>query len=1275
MSENEEETPTITLKKKKTRLKRPINEEEQDELNQENNKEDTDNEKPKKKKRSKTTVKKKKKKNNLEKDSDNDEENKTIKKRKKKKKKKEENISDNDNISEENNIDEEKSTKKRKKKKKKKKRKKVDNDEEENNNNEEDNNNEDNINEENNIEEDNNEENINNIDDEKITKKRKKKKKKKKAINNEEEDNLDEDNNDNGVNDEDIGEKKKKKKKKKRKRKAEEDDNDNNDEDEDNINKEELENNEENENEEMTKTLKKKKKKKKKKKEKKLSFDNNENILVYNQEEENNNNLFKTKRSKTKVENLMIQSQRPQTAYILKAAKKTFNLNSNIEEKKDQELKEDKAYIKDVIIEYDNYDINWKAIKKQFLKEIENIFNELNIYDTIDIALISTINFTKKEYGNFSINNHHIICPLKNYNNINWAKEPFSLLKDKLYELSSPGNLIEKNNFLDFSNRACNEYEVYDAKINLLKVSGNNIKEKIKPETYSFISKEDYYKLKPTLILFFSINDEKSIILYREILYFLSNYKEDLIFMPIYAPLIQEEKNIYFVMDMLNRYKVYQNDDNFEIYFCMDDALNKRFKYISEDNKRNINNKVIYLDVIDDKLIVRDITDLDNFTFNLIDKNKFINKEKHKSTIRNLINLKENSEEILKDTPLEQTFNCNWILKKAKIYHISKESKKLNLKTTIYNGLTGNTKGEHLYFNEKQKYQNLLNLFENLGNYQLRYNPANFSLSYNQINELIINEMTKCLKMNNKLKNVNYQSIFQTKKIILSIGSQFGIQQFMPIEINSFKLELQVDIDLFEEYETLNIIGSMQGLTLYTYFSNCDYIACYPKLGEIFPNQFTLTDIETFQEINVDINPDGNKPSLLIVFSLAFQNFFASNELSSRFKLIKNKIEKLYKENKVNLYLIYRGEPSNFVERFEQIREEKIFSLCPNLYIKSSSNLKFPLIYQNNDIESTDSQIMAFILDKTNKLVYSGNLEDIHIDKTFDYLIQDDTDEIDEMISYKANNKLIYEDYMEKIKQIIADMKDILDEELNKENNLLYRPFFSISYNAYTNFENETTDNKRFINHNRLRILIKEKHIKIIKNNEKFKRLSNELKKKYDVSTIVVSIECENININPENNCDKCSQGIIIKSEPWYFEEESQKIFCEKCGEDFSKDIKNETFITYFKTNDFKEEVIHEMYSNYIKRSGNINPVLGDKCKICRNKMGEIYYLNMTHFNIDYSESPIIPIDICESCFDEMKNGEPFLNDNIKRLNYEKIGLDYKHMIYRKIFLPLSGEY
>ena len=1235
MSETDEkEEPKIKIKKKKTRLKKNLDEEEQNEINNELNNDNEELEKRKKKKRSKTAFKRKKRKL-IEQDSDkenednneNNEDNEDVqpkkRKKRKRKKKKEQKInsspnSDNDENIENNNMiqinyqeDDEERPKKKRKKRKKKKKKEIEDEENNNNNNSDDNN---------------------------------------------------ENDNDNGENSEKSPEKKKKKRLKKRRRKKKtEEENDN-----DEKNEEEINNNIDN-NEDNNSVKKKKKRKKKQKKENKLSneleIDNIEKVFIYETNAEDKNENLKGENGKNK--------------YTLKSAKKTLLSNPTIDDNLKDELRIPKGdTIQREDLEYDYYDINWKTTKKNFLEEIEKAMNELNIYDTIDIALISTTNLIKKEYGKYIINNHHEIFPIKNYNKINWAKEPFSLLRDKLCKLSSPGNLIEKHKLFDFSIRACNEYEIYDAQIYMLKVSGNDITQKVSPEKYCFIPKEDNDKLRPTLILFFSLNNEQSIILFKEILFFLEDYKEDIIFMPINAPLIQEEKNIYFVMDMLHRYKVYKPGDKFDLYFCNDDSLNKRFKYISNDNKKTITNKIVYLDVINNKLMIRALRDLDNFTFNLINKTKNINKEQHKSIIKNLFKLRNSPDELLKDTPLIEPFNCNWILKKAKIYSISKEDQKLKHKITIYDGLTGSTKGEHLYFQDKQMYINLIKLFKNLGNYQLRFSPVKFSLSSAEKNKLIIDEMNKCLRMNDKLKNVKYQSIFQTQEIILSIGSNFGIKKFLPIESNSFKLELQVDINLFEEFIPLNIIGAMQGLTLYTYFNNCDYIACYPKIGEIFPNELNLTDTESFQEIQVQLNPDGDKPSLLIIFSLALQNFFASNELSSRFKLIKHKLEKIYKEQKLNIYLIYRGEPNNFSERFDQIKDEQIFSLCPKLYIKSSSNLKFPLIYQNNDIESTDSQIMSFILNKENKLVYSGNLEDIHIDKTFESLYNDSTGEIDNVIIYKNNSKLMYDEYININKRIKENIENIIEKELNKEEKLFYRPFFSISYNSYTNFEDDTTDDKKYINHNRLRILIKEKHINIFQNNEEFRKLSNELKKKYNLSTIVVSIECSNININPENNCDKCNKIINIENnEPWYFEEDSQKIFCEKCGEEYSNDIKNESFITYFNTNEYKGEVIQEMYINFLKRNENINPVLGEICKICKNKIGDAYYLNMTHFNIEYSESPIIPIDICENCFNEMKNGDPFLNDAKKRLNYEKFGLDYKFMIYRKIYLPLTGRF
>ena len=534
--------------------------------------------------------------------------------------------------------------------------------------------------------------------------------------------------------------------------------------------------------------------------------------------------------------------------------------------------------------------------------------------------------------------------------------------------------------------------------------------------------------------------------------------------------------------------------------------------------------------------------------------------------------------------------------------------------------------------------------------------------------------MQKAIKSNDKIENITYKGIFQTQKIIMSLGSDFDIKQkFEPIKSKSFKLEVHLNINLFAELNPMNLIGSLYSLTLFSYFNNCDYIACFPKIGETFPNKLNLTDNQTLKDIQISLNPQENKPSLLIIFSLAFQNYFASSELSSRFKLIIKKLSSFYEKEYINIILIYRGEPSLFKQRFEQIKDDPIFDFNFPLYIQSSADMKFPLVFQNNDIESTDSQIMAYILNKNNALVYTGNLEDIELDKTFQQLYDDNTGKIENLLVYKEHANLLYNDFKKMIKSEIKKIEEIIEKEIKKDNILLYRPFFSLSYNTYTNFENDNTDNERYINHIRLRILVKERHENIFTDNKDFKNIITNLKK-YGASTIVTSIPCEDIDFL--YHCENCHQKLLEISEnnPIYYDEESKKIFCENCGEDFSKDIKNDTFVTFFNTSKYNDEVISEMYEIYNKRNVSINPVLGNICKICQNKIGACYFLNLTHFNIDYIESPLTPIDICESCFYTMRKGDPFINEPLKRLNYEKFGLNYKYMIYRKIYIPLTGQ-
>ena len=86
-------------------------------------------------------------------------------------------------------------------------------------------------------------------------------------------------------------------------------------------------------------------------------------------------------------------------------------------------------------------------------------------------------------------------------------------------------------------------------------------------------------------------------------------------------------------------------------------------------------------------------------------------------------------------------------------------------------------------------------------------------------------------------------------------------------------------------------------------------------------------------------------------------------------------------------------------------------------------------------------------------------------------------------------------------------------------------------------------------------------------------------------------------------HCDNWEKNLleINENNPIYYDEESKKFFCENCGEDFSKDIKNITFVTFFNIQKYNDEIISEIYEIYNKRNASINPVLWNICKICQN--------------------------------------------------------------------------
>ena len=1248
----EQNTKTRTLKSKKKKKKRRNGSVENTKEENNNSSENEEEKKPKKKKLRKKKLKdeenEEKEDNDIDSNNDNNEEEEETKKKKlRKKKKKKKNIEEeNENFSE--NEDEEKPKKKKRRKKK--------------------------LKEENNEEKEINDENEEN---EEIQKPKKRKKKIKKNLDDNE--NIDEEEIQNTFS------KKSKSTRKKRKKKSP-----NDDEQEDN--KIEFADQLKNCISENTRNNPLATEENVKKFTNTQKFENFIKKCIKNQLENNDylskTDIHKTKKKKqnndervniraipknrendTTSKSVKHKSNWNNLKSIVKITTKKKNINKNKNNNNEEEVNTNiNTYVKE--------DENWKNILNNFMEEMEK-FEEKRLFKAITFAVVNIYQITKRDYGKFILNKKHKIYPIKKANNINWANAPFKPLKDKLLELSAPNKLINKNNSFDFSNRICIEYEPYTPEFEFFKVEGDDIFEKPPVEKIEF-SPKNMEKITHVLLLY-SFQDENSLILYKEILKFKEENENDFEFLPIYAPLILQKKNAYYVTEMLSKYKIYNKGEKYKLYFTDNEELNKRFKYISDDNKRTITCKIIIINNINDKFIIKNIRKIEDFSLNLISESN-IDQNKYHSLKEQIKNLIKEPKNYLKD--ISEPFNLNWSFKKVKIFGY--EDGKFKINNTFYESIGGSVYlvGE----NQNSEIKNFEKTLKNLGGgFQINYkNNSECLMSFDEQNQLIIDEMNnylKSLKDSSNNNNIFYKRITQKQEIFMNLCPLFKKNQiFSPIENNTFKLEINFDINLFKESIHKSLTGSLYSLTSYIFFQNCDYIACFPLLGNKFYDKLKLKNSKDFLETDLEINSDLDKPSIIVVFSLSSQNYFASIELNSKLKKINKELKKFYEKKSINIYLILRGNETTFKNNIEEINYIPLFKIGYPIYLLENDNNTFPLYYKNNDIESSDSQLMTFVLNKANQIVYMGNLYDVNLEKSFTNLCNEESNEVkfeygvsdikELKMVYKNAFKFDIDTFEKKIEPLVLNIQEILKNSIEiNEDELLYRPFISLVYNTGVDFIKNETDNVKYIYNIRLRILIKQKHYLNLSKNKEFELISTELKKY--TAFVIVNIPCEELTLGKK--CDKCSNN-IEDNDACYYDDEEEKLYCEDCGEKQSKNINNENFLIFIKSTNFDNEIISEMYNNYHNNINEANPSLGDFCKICNKKIEGAYFLNLTHLNIFNEESPLTPLDICEVCFNEIKNGEPFINDPLRRNNYDKIGLSYKHMVYRKIFTPTEGE-
>jgi hypothetical protein len=884
-------------------------------------------------------------------------------------------------------------------------------------------------------------------------------------------------------------------------------------------------------------------------------------------------------------------------------------------------------------------DPKWVETKKLFFQKLKEQIENSDIEDNIDVSITSIISLNKTDYSKYSLNQKFRIQLIKKSNEINWIKNPYSTFKKKISKIPSLNHLLKKIVFFDFDNNSLNEFEPYLGETKFLRLNYINGKEN---KTYITLSKETINQ--NVLILIFSFENPDSIILFKEMLEYIKNKKKknnkfSLQFFPVYGPILEKSSNINYVWEMTQKNEF---EKDLEIYFIENNNLTQKFQYITDDKK--IICKYI---LIDSSSIIRKIGNPKKFTFNLINQMDKIDKNDYEIIKENLTQFVSEQNYSVRDLQ-KHPISCSLFLNKTTIYSYDKSDQIFVTLTKYYDTLTGEIKNE----------DNILELYQDLdevGKFEKRENPKKFQLSFKKKTEMISNLIGDVFQRS-LLEKIKYITKFEKNSILMKINpNKKPEQKFNKIKKKSIIFEAYIKYEDFLQRHHYPIIKGSLDLLQFSFSNNINYFSCVLANEEQFPNTIKLYNSETKEPENLTINENGSYPSLLIIFSLNSKDYLAKMEMIYRLNKIYKKIFNL--RNTINIHLIYRGELYPFEREISELRNEEIFRQNYSLHILPSNISIFPLYYNTNIIETCESQLKIFLLDKKNNVAYAGICDDINLRGSIINLHENS------YVKYMKHYPLNLEDFTNEIKPRIKEIEQIIErafiKKLYEDEILLYRPYVSFSYCKCVNYIDDKCDNDVYINNLRLRILVKEKHKNFILKNVELKE-HFKIIKEYGTTILIIPIPCENLQI--EYKCKLCNKG-INKKKGFFYNQNEKSTICLNCEKNLNQ---NNIFLIYIKSTNIDKEIISELYNFNIKYELEIGSSLGQNCKICNELLINDFYLNLTHFNQLSDVSPLLPIDICSDCFNIIEKGEDFKKKKLKE-KFNKFGLSYEQMIYKKI--------
>lgn len=903
-------------------------------------------------------------------------------------------------------------------------------------------------------------------------------------------------------------------------------------------------------------------------------------------------------------------SQNPQKAK--EDEKKDQEQNTNDMNTEDTQFSETIPPIKDP---------NWPEAKRNFILACGEIIKSNNLETSLNISITKIISINKNDYDQFSSAVNYQVTISNKVNNLQWNKKPLVQVKKAIIDLASKDSLIQLSQCFNWTKES-NEYESFQSSIKLLRISKTN------QDLEHFILNPEVINNKPLVILIFSLTDENSLLFLKEMLTYRKK-NTSFGFIPIYGEPLENANKSLYIWEIMEKMKV--TDNQLELYFVEDSKLDNCFKYLTDDNLRKINTKAI---VIDHNKMIRMILPPEKFSFNIIENLNIIKNEFKQVKINMFDSLKEKN---MDKTFLSTPCNVELFLKKCKVYSFIEGEAPQLYHEVLYGKIEQNE-----IFADKMK---------NVAHFIKRAPREQNKPTWKQRNDLVIQEMKNFIE-NVQLHGIKYCSTYHRTNKIISISKEKS-QKFSILPGKTFQMTFELLNDLFEQQFQMAITSAMSIFSEYSCFGKINFLNTVPQINTPFCNKMTLINKDNRKDEDILLT-DTQKPSFLIILS-PYKEFLAKAELQSRLAKLDKDIDEYYEE--VNVYIIYRGEVETMRD-IDFLLDDSVFTRELPVYVLSSNNNTFPLYYQNNGMETEDSQFLTIITDSANKVVYVGNTDDIQIKNTFNNLIQEN----ETQVIYKKHIPLTFDYFNSQVKPLIDEIEKIIRLEFEKEKELLYKPFIDISYNTNTKFT-DTKEGDSFINNFRLRVLIKERHKEFITKSKDMKEIIKTIKS-FGGFVQIIPIPCVTLEIPSE--CTQCNKEMEEK-DPFYFNQETNALYCIDCEKTLEF---IEVYLIYFKSTSFDDEIIEEYFESNVRNDQPLNPYLGALCKICKGTLGNPYYVNLTHFNVISQSSPFEPIDICQYCFSCM-------TDKKKRFNYFKektavniLGLNSKQMIYRKIKMP-----